>query len=81
MSKEKNNEIQKASVSFENLTLEELVQYEKISSIVCKKYENSCKAYDGSISKGAEYAIFLKYNNFHENLITEMCRRIDEYIK
>lgn len=81
MGKEKNNELQKELISFDKLTLEELIQYEKISSIVCKKYENSCKSYDGSISNGKEYTTFLKYNNFHESLISEMCKRMDEFIK
>lgn len=80
MKKENNNETKKYTSSLENLTLEDLLQYERTSSIVCKKYENSCKSYDGSISNSEEYTMFLKYNNFHEEIISEMQKRLDIFI-
>ena len=65
--------------NFSEMTLKEILEYEKASSIVCMKYENSCKSYDGSISNGDEYTLFLKYNKIHEDLILELQKRLDVF--
>lgn len=60
------------------LSLLELMLYERASELVCKKYENSCKNYDGSITNDEEYSLFLKYNKIHENLLIELRKRLDD---
>lgn len=61
-------------------TLSELIELEKASSIVCKKYENSSRVYDGSITNGPSYEKFKKYNDFHTNIVLQMEKIIDENI-
>lgn len=64
----------------QELSLEELLKLEKASSIICKKYENSCRSYDGSISNSVEYQLFQKYNNFHESIVFELQKVVDKFI-
>lgn len=63
------------------IPIQRLLEYEKASSIVCRKYENSCKSYDGSISNSNEYSLFLKYNNIHEQIILELQKRLEDEIE
>lgn len=64
----------------EKMSLKELLEYEKASAIVCRKYENSSRVYDGSIANGPLYERFKKYNEFHADVIQAMERIIDEAI-
>lgn len=58
--------------------LEDLLVYEKASRIVCMKYENSCKSYDGTITNGNEYKQFQIYNGIHEKVITKIQKILNE---
>lgn len=64
----------------EKLTLKELIELEKASSIICQKYENASRVYDGSITNGPSYEKFKKYNDFHNNIVLQMEKIIDETI-
>ena len=62
-------------------TLEELLQLEKAARILCFKYENSSKNYDGSISNNMEYDKFKKINNLRNDILNEIEKRLDNEIK
>jgi len=64
----------------ENYTLEELLKLEKASRLVCMKYENSTKNYDGSIANNDEYTLFKKYNDFHNEMLYEIEKILDNEI-
>lgn len=70
MAKEKNKEY----------SLSSLLELEKASRIVCSKYENSTKNYDGTIINNEEYALFKKYNDFHNEIISLIEKKLDEGI-
>ena len=65
----------------EDLSIEDLLTYEKATSVVCKKYENSCKTYDGSITNREEYDTFLFFNKIHERVISAMQKRIQDNLE
>jgi len=51
----------------------QLVLLEKMARIVCTKYENITKRYDGSIdSSQPKYQAFKKYNDLHNAIIEKM---------
>lgn len=65
------------TVSLKDLTIEELVQYEKASAVICQKYENSLRQYDGSISSyDNEYGNFDRLNNIRCRILDEMEERL-----
>jgi hypothetical protein len=52
------------TIKIENLSLRDLLDYEKAATIICRRYENSIKLYDGTIRQsGPEYFRFNKHNN------------------
>ena len=54
-------------------SLEELIMLEKMSRIVCTKYENTTKRYDGTIDNTQNsYNTFVKFNNIHTKIIQQM---------
>lgn len=58
------------SNKIKKVTLEELVSYEKAARIVCMKYENTIKNYNGTInSNGSDYNKFEKFNKIHNKII------------
>lgn len=58
---------------FSQLTLMELVYAEKAAKIICQRYENSIKNYDGSIARNSvEYNKFKKFNNLHQELLDKI---------
>lgn len=67
-----------AKEKHEEYSLSTLLELEKASRIVCSKYENSTKNYDGSIINNEEYALFKKYNDFHNNIISLIEKILDE---
>lgn len=59
--------------TIDGLTIEELVFLEKIARIVCTKYENITKRYDGTINTSQpKYDSFKKYNDIHNLIIEKM---------
>ena len=58
---------------FSQLSLMELVYAEKAAKIICQRYENSIKNYDGSIAHNSvEYNKFKKFNNLHQELLDKI---------
>lgn len=55
------------------LSLMELVYAEKAAKIICQRYENSIKNYDGSIARNSvEYNKFKQFNNLHQELLDKI---------
>ena len=55
---------------FSQLSLMELVYAEKAAKIICQRYENSIKNYDGSIARNSvEYNKFKQFNNLHQEIL------------
>lgn len=61
-------------------TLSELLELEKAARVVCVRYENSTKNYDGSIINNSEYELFKKYNNFRNMVLNEIEKILDKEI-
>ena len=58
---------------FSQLTIMELVYAEKAAKIICQRYENSIKNYDGSIARNSvEYNKFKQFNNLHQELLDKI---------
>ena len=59
--------------SIDDMTLMDLVYVEKTLNVVCRKYENALKSYDGSIVRNSnEYTKFQSLNNLHNRVISKM---------
>ena len=59
--------------NFNALTLQDLYYVEKAINVVCKKYENTIRNYDGSISTNTkEYERFKSINTLHSRVINKM---------
>lgn len=74
----------KEKKSLKSLNMADLVNYEKAARLLCIKYENSFKGYDGSIRENfskEDYNKFEKYNNFHMAILDEFEERINEIDK
>ena len=64
-------------IKIENLSLRDLLDYEKAVTIICRRYENSIKLYDGTIRQsGPEYFRFNKANLLHNSLLNEIEKRL-----
>lgn len=61
-------------------TINDLLQLEKAAKIICLRYENTIKNYDGSIINNAEYAKFKKFNEFRNEIINELEKEINKEI-
>jgi hypothetical protein len=65
------------TIKIENLSLRDLLDYEKAATIICRRYENSIKLYDGTIRQsGPEYFRFNKANLLHNSLLNEIEKRL-----
>ena len=61
----------------ENLTIEELVNYEKAAAIVCARYERNIKSYDGSIINDTQaVATFETFNKIYNKITKELEKRL-----
>lgn len=68
-----NNEKIEEINNFDSLTLQDLCYVEKAINVVCKKYENTIRNYDGSISTNTkEYERFKSINALHSRVINKM---------
>jgi hypothetical protein len=58
---------------FSQLSLMELVYAEKAAKIICQRYENSIKNYDGSIARNSVgYNKFKQFNNLHQEILDKI---------
>lgn len=74
----------KEKKGLKSLDMADLVNYEKATRLLCIKYENSFKGYDGSMRDNFskdDYDKFEKYNNFHMAILDEFEERIKEIDK
>lgn len=63
----------KTENAFDSLTLSDLYYVERAINTVCKKYENTLRNYDGSISTNTkEYERFKSINTLHSKVINKM---------
>lgn len=63
----------KTNEKFSQLSLMELVYAEKAAKIICQRYENSIKNYDGSIAHNSvEYNKFKQFNNLHQEILDKI---------
>ena len=63
----------KANEKFSHLSLMELIYAEKAAKIICQRYENSIKNYDGSIAHNSvEYNKFKQFNNLHQEILDKI---------
>lgn len=59
------------------IKISDLVAYEKAARIVCVKYENSVKNYDGTLNQvGVDFSNFEKFNKLRNAIIEEMEKRL-----
>lgn len=64
-------------MKIENLTIEELVNYEKAAAIVCARYEKNIKSYDGSIINDTQaVATFETFNKIYNKITKELEKRL-----
>ena len=67
--------------SLDRLSLEELILCEKAARIICQKYENTVKNYDGSfIQNGDEYNKFKTFNSMRNRIILKLEEKLTDFI-
>ncbi len=65
-------------MDLKKLSIDELLQYEEAAQIVCTRYENNLKMYDGSITNsGPEFLKFDKYNKLYLRIFEEIENRLN----
>lgn len=70
---------EKNKKTIDSMTLPELVYAEKASRLVCQKYENTVKNYDGSFQQNTiEYEKFKKINTIHQNILNKIENKLLE---
>lgn len=64
-----------------SLSITDLVNTEKAIRVVCQRYENSIKNYDGSISQNTPtYKKFQLFNELHHKVLNKMEDKLIELI-
>lgn len=70
---------QKEEESLNKHSLFDLINLEKACALICRRYENNIKMYDGSIRQsGYEYEKYRKINNLHSNILNEIEKRLEK---
>ena len=70
-----------ANTKISEMSLMELVYAEKAARVVCQKYENTVKNYDGSfVQNGVEYNTFRTFNNLRNKIILKLEEKLKELI-
>lgn len=66
-------------MNLSKLTISELIDYEKAARLVCGKYENELKSYDGSIVGNTTSVMeFEEFNKKHNKIMDEIKSRVEE---
>lgn len=66
-------------ISIRDLDIAMLVKYETAAKMICQRYENTVKNYDGSIdNNSSDYKAFSKYNNIRTALLNEIERKLSD---
>ena len=64
----------KTKAKLTDLTMEELLQYEKATTIICSRIEKASRTYDGRVVGNTEE--FDKYMKFYNQIIDEIKNRL-----
>ena len=68
-------------VDLNSLSIQELIYIEQATRIVCQKYENTVKNYDGSFKQnGDDYNNFKKFNTLRNKVISKLEEKLEEFI-
>ena len=68
-------------VNLNSLSIQELIYIEQATRIVCQKYENTVKNYDGSFKQnGGDYNNFKKFNTLRNKVISKLEEKLEEFI-
>ena len=68
-------------VNLNSLSIQELIYIEQATRIVCQKYENTVKNYDGSFKQnGDDYNNFKKFNMLRNKVISKLEEKLEEII-
>ena len=68
-------------VNLNSLSIQELIYIEQATRIVCQKYENTVKNYDGSFKQnGDDYNNFKKFNTLRNKVISKLEEKLEEFI-
>ena len=68
-------------VNLNSLSIQELIYIEQATRIVCQKYENTVKNYDGSFKQnGGDYNNFKKFNTLRNKVISKLEEKLEELI-
>lgn len=68
-------------INLNSLSIQELIYVEQATKIVCQKYENTVKNYDGSFRQnGDDYNNFKKFNTLRNKVITKLEEKLTELI-
>lgn len=68
-------------VNLNSLSIQELIYIEQATRIVCQKYENTVKNYDGSFKQnGDDYNNFKKFNTLRNKVISKLEEKLEEVI-
>lgn len=68
-------------VNLNSLSIQELIYIEQATRIVCQKYENTVKNYDGSFKQnGDDYNNFKKFNTLRNKVISKLEEKLEEIV-
>ena len=68
-------------VNLNSLSIQELIYIEQATRIVCQKYENTVKNYDGSFKQnGDDYNNFKKFNTLRNKVISKLEEKLARLI-
>ena len=68
-------------VNLNSLSIQELIYIEQATRIVCQKYENTVKNYDGSFKQNeGDYNNFKKFNTLRNKVISKLEEKLEEII-
>ena len=71
----------KKNYKINSLSIQELIYVEQATKIVCQKYENTVKNYDGSFRQnGDDYNNFKKFNTLRNKVISKLEEKLTELI-
>ncbi len=68
-----------AKVKLSELTITELIDYEKAARLICMKYERTATSFGQDVTRESNsnsQATFMKYRKLHENILDEIENRL-----
>ena len=69
----------KKIMELHDLSTKELIDYYHMAEILCLRYENAVRMYDGTINQNTiDFNKFEKYNNIRNKIFLEIEKRVEE---